>query len=58
MKTLNNFGFRKQDNTFKEQVIHEFLQPYLYGTSSKCVSHTQTHTHRHRHRHTHTHNNV
>ena len=56
MKTLNNFGFRKQDNTFKEQVIHEFLQPYLYGTSSKCVSHTDTHPHTHPHtqRQTHT----
>ena len=29
MKTLNNFGFRKQDDTLKEQVIHEFLQPGL-----------------------------
>ena len=44
MKTLNNFGFRKQDDTFKEQVIHEFLQPYLYGTLCKCLPQTQTHT--------------
>ena len=29
MKTLNNFGFRKQDDTLKEQVIHEILQPGL-----------------------------
>ena len=36
MKTLNNFGFRKQDDSFKEQVIHEFLQPHLYGTVCKC----------------------
>ena len=54
MKTLNNFGFRKQDNTFKEQVIHEFLQPYLYGTSCKCVSHTHTPTHTQTHTHTYT----
>ena len=47
MKTLNNFGFRKQDDTLKEQVIHEFLQPRLYGTVCKCLSHKQTHTHTH-----------
>ena len=51
MKTLNNFGFRKQDDTLKEQVIHEFLQPHLNGPVCKCLSHTHTHTH------THTHNN-
>ena len=42
MKTLNNFGFRKQDDTWKEQVIHDFLQPRLYGTVCKCLSHTRT----------------
>ena len=40
MKTLNNFGFRKRDDTLKEQVIHDFLQPRLYGTVCKCLSHT------------------
>ena len=49
MKTLNNFGFRKQDNTLKEQAIHEFLQPRLYGTVCKCLSRTRTHTHTHTH---------
>ena len=53
MKTLNNFGFRKQDDTFKEQVIHEFLQPYLYGTLCKCLPHTQTQTHTDTHTDTH-----
>ena len=54
MNTLNNFGFRKQDNTFKEQVIHEFLQPYLYGTLCKCLPQTQTHTGTHKHTQRHT----
>ena len=40
VKTLNNFGFRKQDDTLKEQAIHEFLQPRLYGTVCKFLSHT------------------
>ena len=31
MKTLNNFGLRKQDDTLKEQVIHEFLQPCFFS---------------------------
>ena len=44
MKTLNNFGFRKQGDSFKEQVIHEFLQPHLYGTVCKCFWHTHTQT--------------
>ena len=55
MKTLNNFGFRKQDDTLKEQVIHEFLQPYLYGTLCKCLPQTQTQTHTGTHKHTHRH---
>ena len=46
-KTLNNFGFRKQDDTLKEQVCHQFLQPRLYGTVCKCLSHTHTYTHTH-----------
>ena len=50
-KTLNNFGFRKQDDTLKEQVCHEFLQPGLHGTVCKCLSHTRTHTHTHTHTH-------
>ena len=46
MKTLNNFGFRKQDDTLKEQVIHEFLQPHLNGPVCKFLSLTHTqHTH-------------
>ena len=44
MKTLNNFGFRKQNDTLKEQVIIDFLQPVLYGTVCKCLSHIHTHT--------------
>ena len=40
MKTLNNFSFRKQDDTLKEQVIHEFLQPRLCGTVCKCARDT------------------
>ena len=38
MNTLNNFGFRKKDDTSKEQVIHEFLQPHFYG-KVMCVKH-------------------
>ena len=46
VKTLNNFGFKKQDDTLKqddilkEQAIHEFLQPRLCGTVCKFLSHT------------------
>ena len=49
MKTLNNFGLRKQNDTLKEQVIHEFLQPRLYGTVCKYLPHTHIHTHTHTH---------
>ena len=46
-KTLNNFGVRKQDDTLKEQVCNEFLQPRLYGTVCKYLSHTHRHTDTH-----------
>ena len=52
MKKLHNFGFRKQDNTLREQVIYEFLQPRLYGTVCKSVTHIHTHTYMHMHTHT------
>ena len=42
IKRLSNFGFRKQDDTLKEQVIHEFLQPRLYDAVCKCLAHTHT----------------
>ena len=44
IKRLSNFGFRKQDDTLKEQVTHEFLQPRLYGAVCKCLAHTHTQT--------------
>ena len=55
MKTLNNFGFKKQDDTLKEQVIHVFLQPRLYSLAymALCVNVSHTHTHN-THTHTHT----
>ena len=56
MKKLYNFGFRKQDNTLQEQVIYEFLQPRLYGTVCKSLSHTHLHTHTYMHMDTHTNN--
>ena len=43
MKTLNNCDLRKQNDTLKEQVIHGFLQPRLYGTVCKCLSHKHIH---------------
>ena len=37
MKKLHNFGFRKQDDSLKEQVIYEFSQPRLYDTVCKST---------------------
>ena len=56
MKKLYNFGFRKQHDTLQEQVIYEFLQPRLYCTVCKSLSHTHPHTHTYMHMHTHTNN--
>ena len=54
IKRLSNFGFRKQDNTLKEQVIHEFLQPCLYDTVCKYLARARARAHTHTHTHTHT----